>query len=69
MASFLGLPNEINITIDVTAPDDIENFALCCKLVHDLAGKILKQHRANKCTYSSFCSNVTELHFRGSRLV
>ena len=56
MASFLGLFNEIKINaLDVTALDDIENFALCCKLVHDLAGKTWKQHRANKCTYSSFC--------------
>ncbi|CAF9935092.1 hypothetical protein IMSHALPRED_010101 [Imshaugia aleurites] len=53
MATFFGLPSEIKLQIiEITAPDDIENFALCCKLVYGLAGKTLRQHVADKESYS-----------------
>lgn len=55
MATFLDLPNELKLDIiELIPPDDIENFALCCKLVHGLALKILRQHEADKRTYSTF---------------
>ena len=43
MATFFSLPNEVKLQIiETMAPDDTENFALCCKLVHSLAGKSTK---------------------------
>lgn len=53
MATFLSLPNELKLqVIEIAAPDDIENLALCCKLVYDLAGETLRQHKADKERYS-----------------
>ncbi len=52
MATFLSLPNEMKFQIiETVAPDDIVNFALCCKLVHSLAIKTLRQHKAGKKRY------------------
>lgn len=54
MATFLTLPNEIKLQIiEDTAPDGIENFALCCKLIYNLANKALKQHKADKMIYGN----------------
>ena len=58
MATFLSLPNEIKLQIiDDTAPDGIENFALCCRLVYTLAEKTLKQHKADKVNYDDINFN------------
>ena len=52
MSSFLSLPNEIQLKIaEDTVPDGIDNLALCCKSIYSLAGKILRQHRADKTLY------------------
>ena len=52
MATFLSLPNEIKLQIiEDTAPDGIENFAFCCKLIYSLAEKTMRQHRADKSIY------------------
>ena len=52
MPTFLSIPNEIKLQIiEDTAPDGIENFALCCKLIYSLAEKTMRQHRADKSTY------------------
>ena len=46
MATFLSLPNETKLQIiETVAPDDIVNFALCCKLFRSLAVKTLRQHK------------------------
>ena len=59
MATFLGLPTELKLNIiEFIAPDDIENFALCCKLVHRLVLNILRQHKADKQMYSTFVPNL-----------
>ena len=52
MASFLTLPNELKLEIiENTAPDDIGNFALCCKSVYALAENPLRQHKEDKKIY------------------
>ena len=52
MPTFLSIPNEIKVQIiEGTVPDGIENFALCCRLIYDLAEKTLTQHRADKGVY------------------
>ena len=52
MTTLLDLPNEIKLEIiETIAPDDIENFSLCCKSVYDLAGRTLRQHMVDKTTY------------------
>lgn len=53
MAHFVSLPNKLKLQIiETTARNDIDNLALCCKLVHGLAVKALRQHRADKRMYS-----------------
>lgn len=48
-SKFSSLPNEMMLNvIETTDPEDIESLALCCKLVHTLAGKTLAQHKADK---------------------
>ena len=57
VVTFLSLPNEIKVQIvETTASYDIENFALCCELVHGLAGATLRQHKVDKELYSRFDS-------------
>ena len=54
MPTLLSIPNEIKLQIiEDTAPDGIENFALCCKLIYSLAEKTMRQHRADKSTYNN----------------
>ena len=54
MANFFNLPNEIKLQIIETSdPEDVENLALCCKLVYSLAGKILRQHKVDKDNWSN----------------
>lgn len=53
-ARFPSLPNELKIrVIETTDPEDVENLALCCKLVYSLADKTLRQHKADKDIWSS----------------
>ena len=53
MPTFLGLPHEIKLQIiEDTAPGDIENFVLCCRLIYSLAEKPMRQHRVDRFTRS-----------------
>ena len=53
-ARFPDLPNEIKLPIIETSdPEDVENLALCCKLVYSLADKTLRQHNEDKDTWSN----------------
>ncbi|KAF6220365.1 hypothetical protein HO133_003497 [Letharia lupina] len=57
VVTFFSLPSEIKVQIvETTASYDIENFALCCELVHSLAGATLRQHKVDKELYSRFDS-------------
>ena len=57
---FSSLPNEIiSEVIETSDPEDIENLALCCKLVYNLAAKTLVQHKADKTCWSDLRFSVT----------
>ena len=52
MPTFLSLPNELKLQIiEDTAPGDIENFVLCCRLIYSLAEKTMRQHKVDKSIY------------------
>lgn len=56
---FSVLPNEIMLQIIETSdPEDLENLALCCKILYSLAGKTLAQHKADKDRWSDLFFSV-----------
>lgn len=58
-AQFSSLPNEIKLhIIEISDPDDVENLALCCKLVYSLADKTLKQHKIDRKNWSNLVFSI-----------
>ena len=58
MPLLLDLPNELlEAILDCVAPNDVENFTLSCKLIHNLATKRLQEHRVLKRDFTRVESN------------